>query len=249
MLEDNNFKITLIKALEQRAKKDYQFGSDDMSRVILSLPQSNLYIEETGLFTRVQWNTYCSILHIQVPLDKQQSYINESKKILDIAQSIYGRQEDNLLTDIDIGILVENNEIVDFSSISITNVIEKAVADAEMFMGEGKYDSAFDRIHTAFHGYLRKILENKQVEYEESDTLSQLYTKLHSKIEEEICDPEIAELVKKTIRSASGVITAINDIRNRHSLSHPNQSIIEKREAEFVIHIVKDVSDYIARVI
>ena len=62
--------------------------------------------------------------------------------------------------------------LIDFSEISLTQVISKAVNDAELLMQQGKYDSAFDRVHTAFHGYLRKILNNRNVQYEESDTLN-----------------------------------------------------------------------------
>lgn len=190
-----------------------------------------------------------TILHIQAPIDKQDSFIAERENILDIAESIYGRQGDNYLTHVDIGILVEHYEVIDFSSISLTEVISKAIADAELLMEQGKYDSAFDRIHTAFHGYLRKVLDNKQVGYEESDTLSQLYTKLHTEVSANIGSTEIAELVRKSLRSASGVIAAINEMRNRHSLSHPNDDLLQKREAEFAIKLVKDMSDYINSII
>ena len=248
-MDDRSFKATLIKALEYRANADCKFGTDKMWEVITTLPRCNVYIEETGLFTRREWNTYCSILHIQAPIDKQDSFIAEQENILDIAESIYGRQGDNYLTHVDIGILVEHYEVIDFSSISLTEVISKAIADAELLMEQGKYDSAFDRIHTAFHGYLRNVLDNKQVGYEESDTLSQLYTKLHTEVSANIGSTEIAELVRKSLRSASGVIAAINEMRNRHSLSHPNDDLLQKREAEFAIKLVKDMSDYINSII
>lgn len=248
-MNDKDFKITLVKALENKCENDSGFRTNEMWSVVMTLPSSNLYIEETSIFTRREWNTYCSILHIQVPIERQVAFVKEQKKILEIAESIYGRQEDNLLTDIDIGILIEHYEIVDFSGIAISDVIAKAIADAEQFMTSGKYDSAFDRVHTAFHGYLRKVLDNKSVQYEESDTLTQLYTKLHDKVASEISSSEIAELVKKTMRSSSGAIAAINEMRNKHSLSHPNDYIIGKREAEFAIKIIKDISDYINEVI
>lgn len=182
-MNDNDFKLTLIKALKNRMSIDNTFATDEMNTIIMTLPRCNVYIEETDLFTYREWDTYCSILHIQAPVDKQNVFVKEHGKILDIAESIYGRQGDNYLTNLDIGILVEHYEVIDFSSISITDVVKRAISDAELFMQEGKYDSAFDRVHTAFHGYLRKILDNKSVHYEESDTLSQLYTKLHDKIE------------------------------------------------------------------
>lgn len=248
-MDDRSFKITLIRALEHKADADTEFGTDKMREVIMTLPRCNVYIEETGLFTGREWNTYCSILHIQAPIDKQDSFIAERENILDIAERIYGKQGDNYLTNVDIGILIEHYEVVDFSSISLTEVIGKAIADAELLMEQGQYDSTFDRIHTAFHGYLRKILDNKRVTYEESDTLSQLYTKLHTEVSENIGSNEIAELVKKSLRSASGVIAAINEMRNRHSLSHPNDDLLKKREAEFAIKLIKDMSDYINDII
>lgn len=215
----------------------------------MSLPQCNVYLEETYLYTYQDWNTYCTILHIQAPIEKQKIFNSKKDDIFQIAKKIYGRQGDNLLTSVDIGILVEHYELIDFSTISLTEVIGKAISDAELLMGEGKYDSAFDRIHTAFHGYLRKLLDNKGVAYVESDTLSQLYTKLHTELSSNIGSTEIAELVKRSLRSASGVIAAINEMRNKHSLSHPNNDLLQKREAEFAIRLIKDLSDYINKVI
>lgn len=248
-MNDKSFKITLIKALEQKANSDKQFGSDKMWEIIMSLPRCNVYLEETSLYTYQDWNTYCTILHIQAPIDKQEIFHSQNDKIFQIAKKIYGRQGDNLLTSVDIGILVEHYEVIDFSVISLTEVIGKAVSDAELLMGEGKYDSAFDRVHTAFHGYLRKLLDNKNVDYEESDTLSQLYTKLHTELSSNIDSTEISELVKKSLRSASGIIASINEMRNRHSLSHPNDDLLQKREAEFAIRLIKDLSVYINNVI
>ena len=248
-MNDKDFKITLIKALEHKANSDVEFKNDKMWEIIMTLPRCNVYLEETSLYTYQDWNTYCTILHIQAPIAKQNLFTSQKNNIFQIAKMIYGRQGDNLLTSVDIGILVEHYEVIDFSTISLTEVIGKAISDAELLMEQGKYDSAFDRVHTAFHGYLRKLLDNKSVDYEESDTLSQLYTKLHTELSSKMGSTEIAELVKKSLRSASGIIAAINEMRNRHSLSHPNDDLLQKREAEFAIKLIKDLSDYINSII
>lgn len=93
-------------------------------------------------------------------------------------------------------------------------------------MNKGQYDSAFDRIHTAFHGFLRSKLDDFGIDYIESESLSKFYNKLHITLEKNITPVEVAELVKTIMRSGSGVITSINEIRNRHSLAHPNDLII-----------------------
>ena len=248
-MNDNHFKNTLIKALEQKANTDVNFDTGEIWEIIMALPQCNVYLEETSLYSYEEWNTYCTILHVQAPIEKQSVFMSQTDKILQIAKKMYGRQGDNILTGVDIGILVETYEVIDFSTISLTDVIGKAISDAELLMRQGKYDSAFDRVHTAFHGYLRKILDNKQVTYDESETLSQLYTKLHKEISSTMGSSEIAELMKKSLRSASGMISAINEMRNRHSLSHPNDNLLQNREAELTIKLVKDLSDYINSII
>lgn len=75
-------------------------------------------------------------------------------KILSAAEKDFGRQGDHFLTDIETGFIVVSHEVADFAGISVTDAIFKAIDDTEVFMSEGKYDSAFDRVHTAFHGYL-----------------------------------------------------------------------------------------------
>ena len=98
-------------------------------------------------------------------------------------------------------------------------------------------------VFTAFHGYLRKVLDNRNVSYEESDTLNQLYNKLHSDICNKITPGPMVDLIKTTLRSGSGIISSMNDMRNRHSLSHPNSELISNREANLcLIQLVKAIS-------
>ena len=242
-MNDIDFRNTLIKAI----KLD-NHPMMNKTKILEVLLKSNTYIEYTSLFTRREWNTYCAFLHIQVPVENYELIKNNESKILSIAEIVFGRQGDYFLTDIEIGIIVSKHEVIDFSGISITKAISKAIEDAEFFMQQGKYDSAFDRVHTAFHGYLRKKLDDLNEKYEESDTLNQLYNKLHNYVSEHIATDQ-SGLIKTTLRSASGVINSINELRNRHSLVHPNDSIISEREAELCIKLVKELSDYIEKVI
>lgn len=126
--------------------------------MISALLKSNTYIEYTSIFTRQEWNTYSAILHIQVPVENYELIKQSEKSLLIIAKKIFGKQDDHYLTDIETGIIVTPHEVIDFSEISVTDAVAKAIEDAELFMRDGKFDSAFDRVHTAFHGYLRKNL-------------------------------------------------------------------------------------------
>lgn len=138
---------------------------------------------------------------------------------------------------------------VDFSSISRrTQAINQSINDAQVLMREGSFSSAVDRIHTAFHAYLRDLLDLHGVTHSEGDTLQQLYSKLHKCYESEIKPQEVADLIKTAVRSGSGIVSSINDIRNRHTVSHPNSNLIQQREAILVISMVKCIVDYLEEV-
>ena len=246
-MEREQFKSTLIEMLNREVNKPNRISvlkSQELD-VIKTLPKCNLDFIETGDFTRIEWNTYSTILNLQVPIDKLIVFENLQEMILEIAKKIYGRQGDHFLTEIRIGVLLEQNERIDFSDISITETIKRSLNEADVLMNQQKYDQAFTLIHTAFTGYLRNILNEKGIQYNERDTLNQLYNMIHNSIQSEISSPEIADLVKAIIRGNTGSISAINEIRNRHTLAHPNEVIIEKREAEFAIKIIKILTDYI----
>lgn len=195
-MNDVDFRNTLIKALELDSHQ-----MKDKANVLSALLKSNIYIEYTSIFTRREWNTFCAFLHVQVPVESYEMMKRNEDKILSVAEKIFGRQGDHYLTDIETGIIVVNHEIIDFSGISVTDIISKAIEDAENFMSDGKYDSAFDRVHTAFHGYLRKKLDDLGETYEESDTLNQLYNKLHSYVGDSMPSDQSA-LMKTALRSA-----------------------------------------------
>lgn len=246
-MDDRTFKTTLIKVLGKEVNKCVIGLGSSLDEVVDLLPRCEVTLEETSLFTYISWNTYKTILHIRVPLDKENLIENAREDILDAARKIYSKK-DYILTDLEIGFLPEENEIIDFTDIANTNVIKNAIDDAELFMNNGQYDSAFDRIHTAFHGFLRNKLDDFGIDYAESDTLNQLYNKLHCMLEDNITPQEVANLVKTIIRNGSGVVSSINDIRNRYSLVHPNEVIIDKREAEFTLQMIKVLTDYINKV-
>ena len=242
-MNDEAFKNTLIKAIELDPTT-FTYRTNLCSTLI----KSNVYIEYTSLFTRIEWNTYCAILHIQVPVDKYEFVKTKEKIINSIAQKIFGRQGDHFLTETEIGIIVETNEVFDFSAIKVTEIIEKAIVDAEVFMTEGKYTSAFDRVHTAIMGYFRKKLNDLRVDYEESDTLGQLYNKIHDYVSQNMT-ANVSGLIKTAIRSSTGIISSINELRNRHSLAHPNDDLISDKEAKLCINMAKLLSDYIESIL
>ncbi|HAQ2150188.1 TPA: abortive infection family protein, partial [Enterococcus faecium] len=166
--------------------------------------------------------------------------------ITQTASSIYDKQGDNVLVDTILVPLPENYEVINFSQLKISDVVSQAIEDAESFMSNGEYQRAFDRVHTAFHGYLIEILKKYEITVPRDENLSKLYSRIQQLIEKEIQPTELADIVKTTIRSSNGMISSLNEARNRHSLAHPNTNIIGKREAKLIIGISSTVTDYIS---
>lgn len=248
MFTDEQFKSLLIKTLE-RNKTSTHFES--IGDLISKIKISDVSLDETGDFTYYQgyrkgWNTLCTYLKMKVPFDDLELFETHKELITQTASFIYDKQGDNVLVDTIFTPLPENYEVINFSQIKIGDVVSQAIEDAESFMSNGEYQRAFDRVHTAFHGYLIETLKKYGVVPDKDESLSKLYNRIQLLIETEIEPVELANMVKTTIRASNGMINSLNEARNRHSLAHPNTSIIGKREAKLIIGITSTVTDYIS---
>ncbi|EAF6627322.1 hypothetical protein AT753_03230 [Listeria monocytogenes] len=248
MFTDDQFKLLLIKTLERKKQSN---SSESINNLISKMNISEVTLDETEDFTyykgyRRGWNTLCTYLKMKVPFDDLELFESYKDLITQTASSIYDKQGDNVLVDTIFIPLPGDYEVINFSQIKISDVVSQAIEDAESFMSNGEYQRAFDRVHTAFHGYLIEILKRYGIVAPRDESLSRLYNRIQSLIEAEIQPVELANMVKTTIRSSNGMINSINEARNRHSLAHPNKNIIGKREAKLIIGIASTVTDYIS---
>lgn len=140
----------------------------------------------------------------------------------------------------------ENSDSMSFQHIATrSGTVQKAVEDAELFIREGRFDSAVDRVHTAFHGYLRQLLTEHGVTYGVEDGISVLYSKLHGCYAVVIQPTDVGDRIRIILRSAGGMVNAVNELRNNNTIVHPNGQLIQAREARLVIRLVNAVVDYI----
>ena len=140
----------------------------------------------------------------------------------------------------------EESETIDFgNSTKGPEAVKRAIDDANYMIGAGRYESAVDRLHTAFQGHLRSLVKKHGGDCLNDDNLSALYSKLHYYYADTIQPPDMAERIKKILRSGSSIVSMVNEIRNNNTIAHPNEQLIQKREAELVIHIVRAMVNYI----
>lgn len=104
-MTDQELKNTLIKSIEVTVTTPYI----DTYELLRILKKSNIYIEYTSIYTRTTWDTYCAVLHVQVPIDdyKEINQRNYMDLLLEEGIKIFGKDDDYRLTDVEIGLLPE----------------------------------------------------------------------------------------------------------------------------------------------
>jgi|GEM_PF-435425 len=243
-MDEKSFIITLSKTLEREFQRNRIKYTEDFIDVFNTLPICESYIEYTGIFSRTEWNTYRAILHLKIPLNKLDSFEKYSEVILREASSLFGKQDDYYLTDLSLDVKVEMHKNFDFSVLGLNATLQQALSDAEASIHSGRYSSSVDRVHTALHGYLRTRLEQQSVCFEADDSMPKLFNLLYKEWEK-VENNHINDMMLQALRSASASLDALNNIRNRYSLAHPNSEIIGENEAKFALGLAESIVNYI----
>jgi hypothetical protein len=126
-----------------------------------------------------------------------------------------------------------------------SSLVDRALSDAEQLIRTGGAISAVDRVHTALHGYLRVVLDKAGIAFDEQDTLTALLKRLsaeHSAFARS--DPHAAH-TQKVLRSAAAIFDALGPIRNRASVAHANETLLDEPEAMLVINVARSILHYV----
>lgn len=126
-----------------------------------------------------------------------------------------------------------------------SEVVERALGDAEELITRQGATSGLDRVHTAFHGYLLHVAAEAGIEIPAESSITQVFAILreqHPRFRS--TGPRQAD-IDKIMRSASKIVDALNPLRNMASVAHPNDSLLEKAEAMLVINCVRSLLHYL----
>lgn len=144
----------------------------------------------------------------------------------------------------DLGISVGHVRAVAPSQ-SASEVVRRALSDADQLIETNGAQSAVDRLHTAMHGYLRAECGAAGVALPAGATLTQAFKALRSD------HPALATLgvhsaeVEKVIKSFAAVLDALNIVRNHGSVAHPTDNLIEAPEAFLFVNAVRTIFHYL----
>ncbi|MFO7695608.1 MAG: abortive infection family protein [Anaerolineae bacterium] len=126
-----------------------------------------------------------------------------------------------------------------------SDVVRRAIADADTLMASSGPTSAVDRVHTALHGYLKAACNQAAIAYPADASLLGLFKKLKEN------HPRLQELgthqgpIVQVLRSLGAVMDALNPARNQGSIAHPNDMLLEKEEAILFINAARTVLQYL----
>lgn len=126
-----------------------------------------------------------------------------------------------------------------------SEVIERALADADTLLKESHPVSAVDRVHTAFHGYLKALCEARNIEYENDASTTRLFKLLRQNSDELKARGEYAEQKERIVNSFASIIDAINPLRNRGTIAHPNENLLSHEDAMLCINSVRTLFHYL----
>lgn len=125
-------------------------------------------------------------------------------------------------------------------------VVRDALADAEVLVRERSPTSAVDRVHTALHGYLRDECRRAGIAHDDGASSGALLKALRRE------HPQLSHLgprsndVAKVLNSAAAIIDALGPLRNKTSMAHPNEDLLEPEEATLVINVARSLIGYLA---
>jgi len=101
------------------------------------------------------------------------------------------------------------------------------------------------RVHTAFHEYLRAACKKANIPHGDNAGITELFKLLRD------THPALTSLgatgteVYKILRSMAAIVDALNQLRNRASVAHPNEALLPEAEAMLVIKSLRTLLHYL----
>jgi len=135
-------------------------------------------------------------------------------------------------------------EITETEPTTKNETVLEALADAQALLRTRGPVSAVDRIHTALHAYLKIVCQQIGITPDSNASANQLLKILIEK------HPALQNLgprsdeISRILRTSGAIIDAFGSIRNQSSRVHPNEDLLDKDEALFVMNIARSVLQF-----
>jgi hypothetical protein len=127
-----------------------------------------------------------------------------------------------------------------------TEVVSRAIADAEALLRTTGATSGVDRAHTALHGYLIALCDAEGIEHATDATMPALLKVLrreHPRLHD--LGPRAGD-IERVLNACATIVDALNPVRNRASVAHPNELLLPTEEAALVINTARTLLNYLS---
>jgi len=141
----------------------------------------------------------------------------------------------------------KNSQTIPTPKLETSSVaVVRALSDFEALVSsKGGPVSGFDRIHTALHGYLKAVCDDAGVTHSQDADITGLFKLVREQHPKFSANPLGVESTK-ILRGLAQVVDALNALRNRHSMAHPNEQLLEEPEALLAVNAVKSLLHYLS---
>lgn len=127
-----------------------------------------------------------------------------------------------------------------------SEVVRRALSDAEHLLQKSGSTSAVDRLHTALHGYLLELCRKLEgVAIPEDASLTQVFKLLRKHHAAFQASSTRVQDVDKILNALASVLDAMNPMRNRGSVAHPNEILLDETDAQLFVNSARTILQYV----
>jgi len=129
-----------------------------------------------------------------------------------------------------------------------SELVRQALADAASLLEVQGPVSALDRVHTALHGYLKTVCRSAGLDMASLPAdpgVTQIF-KLMRESHPALRDMGVQDdAMRKIVFSIGNILDSLNPLRNRGSLAHANDQLVERDEALLAINLTRSIIQYL----
>ena len=125
-------------------------------------------------------------------------------------------------------------------------IVNRVLKDAVLLLRDRDAVSAVDRVHTALHGYLIHLCKDAEIPIGEDPSTTNLFAELRRLHPALNPSGPRQDDVTKMYRGMAQVISALEPLRNRTSVAHPNEVLLEEAEAMLYINSVRKLLHFLS---
>ncbi len=123
-------------------------------------------------------------------------------------------------------------------------VVERALHDAQRLLISSGAISAVDRAHTSLQGYIRLLCDEAGIANPPDASITQLLKLFRAHHPAMKVAAHAAE-AKRVLDAMATTLDAINTIRNRGSVAHPNEELLDDAEAILALNATRTILHYL----